>query len=179
MNASRRRSISRIVESAMGPLWLCATEEGLCALAFDGLDDALSRTLVRYDVAPPLGGTHPTLEAAAEQLAAYFAGERRAFDLPLDLLGTPFQRAVWSTLLRIPYGDTWSYGQVAAAVGRPRAARAVGQATGANPLAIVVPCHRVVGHDGSLTGYGSGLHRKQTLLELEQRSSQLPLQELS
>jgi methylated-DNA-[protein]-cysteine S-methyltransferase len=119
------------------------------------------------------------LEAAAEQLAAYFAGERRAFDLPLDLLGTPFQRAVWSTLLRIPYGDTWSYGQVAAAVGRPRAARAVGQATGANPLAIVVPCHRVVGHDGSLTGYGSGLHRKQTLLELEQRSSQLPLQELS
>ena len=101
------------------------------------------------------------------QLDAYFSGKRLKFDLPLDLRGTPFQRRVWECLLDIPPGRTWTYGQVAEAIGRPGAARAVGRAVGTNPVAIVVPCHRVIGSDGSLTGYGGGLERKTALLQLE------------
>lgn len=101
------------------------------------------------------------------QLAEYFAGERAVFDLPLTLEGTPFQREVWQALREIPYGETRTYGDLAAALGRPNAARAVGLANGRNPLSIVVPCHRLVGSDGSLTGYGGGLERKRYLLDLE------------
>lgn len=104
---------------------------------------------------------------AARQLHAYFAGELRAFDLPLRPEGTPFQHAVWSAVAAIPYGDTATYGEVAMGLGRPRAARAVGAANGANPLAIVVPCHRLLGSDRSLTGYGGGLAAKRFLLALE------------
>jgi methylated-DNA-[protein]-cysteine S-methyltransferase len=103
------------------------------------------------------------------QLDAYFAGERRAFELRLAAEGTPFQRAVWAALVAIPYGATTSYGELARAIGRPAAVRAVGAANGANPIAIVVPCHRVIGKDGTLTGYGGGLPRKQLLLALEAR----------
>jgi len=103
-----------------------------------------------------------------ERLRRYLAGERVDFPQALDLTaGTPFQQQVWQTLLRIPAGETRSYGWVAAAIGRPRAARAVGQAVGANPINIIIPCHRVVGSDGSLTGYGGGLPLKQRLLDLE------------
>jgi methylated-DNA-[protein]-cysteine S-methyltransferase len=103
--------------------------------------------------------------AAREQLGAYFAGERTTFDLPLDLdAGSAFQQLVWRALLEIPYGETRSYGRLAASIGRPGAARAVGLANGRNPIGIVVPCHRVVGADGSLTGYGGGLPRKRWLL---------------
>jgi methylated-DNA-[protein]-cysteine S-methyltransferase len=116
------------------------------------------------------------MPAVAEQLEAYFGGELRAFDLPLEMRGSEFDRAVWRCLLDIPYGETESYGELAARVD-PRVfrtdvepwqrARAVGAANGRNPVSIIVPCHRVIGADGSLTGYGGGLHRKQALLELE------------
>ena len=104
---------------------------------------------------------------AGEQLAAYFAGERVEFDLPLDACGTPFQRRVWQALTEIPYGGTSTYGEIAGRLGRPRAARAVGGASNRNPLPVVVPCHRVIGAGGSLTGYAGGLRIKRFLLELE------------
>jgi methylated-DNA-[protein]-cysteine S-methyltransferase len=109
------------------------------------------------------------LAGAVRQLDEYFAGRRTRFDLPLAPRGTPFQRAVWAQLLRIPFGETWSYGQLARAVGKPSASRAVGAANGRNPLSIVVPCHRVIGADGSMTGYGGEVRRKVKLLELEAR----------
>lgn len=101
------------------------------------------------------------------ELDAYFAGDLREFKVPLDLRGTEFQRQVWNLLLSIPYGETRSYGQIATGLGRPKASRAVGRANGTNPVAIIVPCHRVIGASGDLVGYGGGLHRKQALLELE------------
>jgi methylated-DNA-[protein]-cysteine S-methyltransferase len=107
------------------------------------------------------------LGAVREQLASYFAGELLAFDLPLELDGSPFQREVWGALREIPYGETASYAEVAEAVGRPSAARAVGNANGSNPVAIIVPCHRVIAAGGKLGGYGGGLDRKRLLLELE------------
>jgi methylated-DNA-[protein]-cysteine S-methyltransferase len=112
---------------------------------------------------------------AVEQLGAYFAGELVDFDMELDLRGTEFQRRVWQALLTIPYGETRSYGEIAEQIGAPGAARAVGLANGHNPIAIVVPCHRVIGASGSLTGYGGGLDRKRTLLELEKQRANLTL----
>lgn len=113
------------------------------------------------------GEETPLLRAAREALLAYFAGERRDFDLPLDPAGTDFQRAVWEALRAIPYGGTRTYGEIAAAVGRPKAVRAVGQANHVNPLPIFIPCHRVVGKGGALTGYAGGLYLKRALLALE------------
>jgi methylated-DNA-[protein]-cysteine S-methyltransferase len=115
----------------------------------------------------------PVLTAACAQLAEYFAGQRRDFDLPLAPAGTAFQRAVWSALVGIPFGATASYGEVAARVGRPRAVRAVGAANGRNPIALIVPCHRVIGSDGTLTGYGGGLPTKRWLLAHEARQLSL------
>jgi methylated-DNA-[protein]-cysteine S-methyltransferase len=112
--------------------------------------------------------SHPVLREAVAQLAAYFAGERTAFDLPLDLqAGTPFQQSVWQALLAIPPGGTTSYSELGRRLGRPQAARAVGAAVGRNPISIVVPCHRVLGTGGALTGYAGGLERKTALLRLE------------
>ena len=110
---------------------------------------------------------------AVRQLGEYFAGERTAFELPLRPIGSDFELAVWGQLTRIPYGETRSYGYVAKAVGEPGGAQAVGAANGRNPLAIVVPCHRVIGADGSLIGFGGGLPRKRFLLDLEQRADRL------
>jgi methylated-DNA-[protein]-cysteine S-methyltransferase len=110
---------------------------------------------------------HPLIQEAHRQLERYFAGELRQFDLPLDLRGTPFQMRVWAALLTIPYGQTCSYSQLAHQIGAPHAARAVGGANHANPIAIVVPCHRVIAAGGALAGYGGGLGRKRFLLELE------------
>ena len=107
------------------------------------------------------------LAPAIAQLREYFAGRRRTFDLPLAPRGTPFQRTVWDALTRIPYGETVSYGELARGIGKPQASRAVGLANGANPLPIIVPCHRVIGADGSLTGFGGGLEIKRRLLALE------------
>jgi methylated-DNA-[protein]-cysteine S-methyltransferase len=150
-----------VYESPLGPLTLRAGPRGLTGLAFPGRASGLAED------ARDTGA----LAAAAAQLEAYFAGERRAFDLPLDLAGTPFRRRVWAELQRIPYGETVSYTELAERVGRPDIVRAVGAAVGRTPVPIVVPCHRVVGADGSLTGYGGGLQRKRALLDLEARVS--------
>jgi methylated-DNA-[protein]-cysteine S-methyltransferase len=107
------------------------------------------------------------LQPVADQLDAYFAGERQDFDIKLNPAGTPFQRSVWNALTEIPYGETRTYGEIAAAVGQPQAARAVGTANNRNPIAVIVPCHRVIGANGSLVGYAGGLGRKEKLLELE------------
>lgn len=115
------------------------------------------------------------LPEARRQLTEYFAGERTEFDLPLTPAGTEFQQRVWTVLRTIPYGRTWSYGELAAAVGNPKASRAVGSANGRNPISIIVPCHRVIGSTGAITGYGGGIERKQALLDLEARANVLPL----
>jgi methylated-DNA-[protein]-cysteine S-methyltransferase len=111
--------------------------------------------------------THPLIVEAASRLAAYFSGAQRSFDLPLDPEGTPFQRLVWQHLLTIPYGQLVSYQAVARAIGKPRSVRAVGAANGQNPIAIIIPCHRVIGSDNNLVGYGGGLWRKEWLLRHE------------
>jgi methylated-DNA-[protein]-cysteine S-methyltransferase len=112
----------------------------------------------------PDGGVDPLLDEACRQLSAWFDGERTAFDLPLRPRGTPFQLAVWSALTAIPYGETCSYGQIATGLGRPSAVRAVGAANARNPISLIVPCHRVIGAGGALTGYAGGLERKRWLL---------------
>jgi methylated-DNA-[protein]-cysteine S-methyltransferase len=110
-------------------------------------------------------------DSVIAELEAYFAGRLRQFSIPLDLRGTEFQKRVWNALLAIPYGETWSYAQVAREIGRPSASRAVGRAVGTNPVSIIVPCHRVIGSGGGLVGYGGGLERKKALLALEARSA--------
>ena len=129
--------------------------------------DRLFAWLSRHIVPHPPREDPTALTPALTQLGGYFSRARRAFDLPLDMHGTGFQKAVWAELARIPYGATTSYGEIAHRLGRPRGARAVGAAVGANPLPILIPCHRVIGADGSLTGYGGGLDVKVALLRLE------------
>jgi methylated-DNA-[protein]-cysteine S-methyltransferase len=147
-----------IYESPLGPLTLVGGPAGLSALDFPGHDAPLDED--RRDPAP--------FADAVGQLEEYFAGRRVCFDVPLDLAGgTPFQRSVWNALLEIPCGATTTYRALARAVGRPDAVRAVGSAVGRTPVPIIVPCHRALGSDGSLTGYRGGLRRKQALLDLE------------
>jgi methylated-DNA-[protein]-cysteine S-methyltransferase len=112
--------------------------------------------------------------AVREQLGEYFAGERTQFDLAIEMHGTPFQLEVWSALMEIPYGKTTNYGELARSIGKPAAARAVGLANGRNPISVIVPCHRVIGVAGALTGYGGGIERKRMLLELEQGQAAMP-----
>ena len=158
------RSTHAVVPSPIGPLTL------LCA---DGALPGLQMEAGQHR--PPVESfgvrdeSVPLLVEAARQLSAYFAGRLIDFDLPVRLHGTPFQRRVWAALADIPYGETVSYGELAAQIGQPSAARAVGLANGRNPVAVIVPCHRVVGATGSLVGYGGGLDRKRYLLRLEQR----------
>lgn len=152
-------------DSPLGPLLLAATERGLSGLWFED-----QRHLPPWlaDRTPGPTDQHPVLDATECQLRAYFAGERDDFEVPLDLeQGTDFQRAVWRALLTIPVRTSLSYGLLARQIGRPAAVRAVGAAVGRNPLGIIVPCHRVMGADGSLTGYAGGLWRKTALLQLE------------
>ncbi|MFM7162796.1 MAG: methylated-DNA--[protein]-cysteine S-methyltransferase [Planctomycetaceae bacterium] len=157
-------------ESPLGPLGLAASATGLCAVLLPA-PSPRSATLPLTRQSPVAAG--PARDAARwlaqaqRELDRYFSGQLRAFTVPLDLRGTPFQLAVWRGLCQIPFGATLSYGALAAAVGRPRASRAVGQANHLNPVAIVVPCHRVIGADGSLTGYGGGLDCKRFLLNFE------------
>ncbi len=150
----------------LGTVRLAASPAGLCGLWFDG-QRHLPAQLDGPD-AWAQAPDHPVLCQAAEQLQQYLLGKRQHFDLPLDLGGgTAFQQAVWQALLRIPPGRTTSYGALGREIGRPAAVRAVGAAVGRNPLSVVVPCHRVLGGDGSLTGYAGGLERKAALLRLE------------
>ena len=145
------------------------TPRGSCSLRVIAAEDALEEVHLNphESAACPCDEDHPVVRAALDQLEAYFAGRLREFDLPLRLNGTEFQRRVWRALLEIPYGETRSYGEQARAIGRPAAVRAVGTANGRNPIAIVVPCHRVIGSSGKLVGYGGGLPLKQMLLALE------------
>jgi methylated-DNA-[protein]-cysteine S-methyltransferase len=148
--------------SALGGITLAATSQGLAGLWFDQQRHSPDMTGWLPDA------DHPVLRAAQQQLTDYFAGRRRHFDLPLDLShGTAFQQAVWRALLAIPAGRTTSYGALSADIGKPAAVRAVGAAVGRNPISVVVACHRVLGADGSLTGYAGGLERKTALLRLE------------
>ncbi|MFF4571766.1 methylated-DNA--[protein]-cysteine S-methyltransferase [Streptomyces sp. NPDC001410] len=157
MSETKRHTV---VDSPYGPLTLVADDGVLCGLY---MTDQRHR--------PPeetFGSLDDTPFADAEkQLAAYFAGELTEFTLELRLNGTPFQRSVWDQLTRIPYGETRSYGELAEALGNPGASRAVGLANGKNPIGIIVPCHRVIGAGGDLTGYGGGLDRKRRLLDFE------------
>lgn len=150
----------RIIDSPIGPLLLAGRDGVLTNLAMDGQSH------------PPRdagmwGRDDDAFKDVVDQLDAYFAGELTTFDVVLDPDGTEFQKRVWAELRAIPYGETRSYGELAAEIGQPKASRAVGLANGRNPIAIIVPCHRVIGASGALTGFGGGLHRKQALLDLE------------
>lgn len=149
------------IESPVGPLLIAASDTGLHVIEFHAPRHAARRSDTWRE------GRHELLDETTRQLGEYFTGRRRTFDLPLAPEGTEFQRRVWHTLATIPYGQTVSYAELAARVGRPSASRAVGAANGRNPLPIVLPCHRVIGADGSLTGFGGGLPTKRFLLELE------------
>ena len=149
-------------QGPLGAMTLAATPRGLSGVWFDGQRHGPDTSRWRRDP------DHPVLRQATEQLTQYFAGHRQNFELPLDLsMGTPFQQQVWLALLGIQPGATTSYGSLSAAIGKPAAVRALGAAVGRNPVSVVVPCHRVLGTDGSLTGYAGGLERKTALLSLE------------
>lgn len=146
--------IQTLLDTPIGKLGLCADGDALVRIGFVPMAQV------------PLGEC-AVLSSAAEQLTAYFAGELRVFDLPLAPTGTDFQRRVWDALCTVPYGTTATYADIAKKIGSPKAMRAVGQANNLNPLPIVIPCHRVIGADGSLVGYAGGLETKKTLLRLE------------
>ena len=155
----------KVIDSPIGALKLLASDKGLCAVLFDGGE----RSKLYYDGAIEQSDTHPVLERAHKQLSEYFTGKRKDFDVKLDMRGTVFQQKAWHELQKIPYGQTISYGEQARRVGDVKKARAVGMANGRNPLAIIVPCHRVIGASGSLVGFGGGLKTKQYLLEIERK----------
>ena len=143
-----------VIQSPVGPLTLTGTEDALTRLSFGGGQAGA-------------GSPSPALELAARELEEYFAGERRDFTVPLAAKGTAFQRLVWAEVLKIPYGTTATYGDIAARIGKSGAAMAVGQANSRNPIPILIPCHRVIGANGKLVGYTGGMHIKKTLLAVE------------
>ena len=154
--------VRRVVETPIGRMTVIGGANGLRAVLWPEDDDRRVRGLAEV----PLG-RHPTVDAAGEQLLEYFAGERRVFDLVLDLIGTPFQLAVWRELAAIPFGATATYGAIAKNICRSKAVRAVGAANGRNPVSIVLPCHRVIGANGKLVGFAGGLDTKRYLLNFE------------
>ena len=154
-----------IIESPVGKLALAARADGLTTILFEPHDPSVFAAWRPSDAAAP--GASAVLARTRHQLAAYFAGDLTTFDLPLSPTGTSFQRRVWDALRRIPFGESTSYGQIARGLGVPNSARAVGAANGRNPIPIIVPCHRVIGANGSLTGFGGGIERKHWLLEHE------------
>jgi methylated-DNA-[protein]-cysteine S-methyltransferase len=153
-------------DTPVGRLLIAVTEHGVCEIHYDADPEAEAERLAHLFGSRVLRSPRPTDEAR-RQLDEYFAGTRREFDLRLAPQGSEFQRRVWDALREIPYGETESYGELAARIGRPGSARAVGAANGQNPICVVVPCHRVIGAGGSLTGYAGGLERKRLLLDLE------------
>jgi methylated-DNA-[protein]-cysteine S-methyltransferase len=158
---------STTINSPVGALSLVASDRALVALVWRRENH---RNAFADAVEQP---RHPVLRETTRQLREYFAGKRRTFELELDFRGTEFQRRVWSTLLTIPYGETRTYGQIAEQIGNPTAVRAVGAANGRNPISIIAPCHRVIGMNGNLTGFGGGLDAKAYLLSLEAPQKQL------
>jgi len=153
------------IDTPLGPLTLAVTAQGLAGAWFDGQSHHPG------PIAAPLDERHPQIVRAGQALQAYFNGRTDTFVLPLDAEGTAFQRAVWQALCEIAPGSTTTYGDIAQRIGKPAAVRAVGAAVGRNPISIIVPCHRVIGRDGSLTGYAGGLPRKQALLAHESRKA--------
>jgi methylated-DNA-[protein]-cysteine S-methyltransferase len=156
-----------VFESPIGEFLLVGNERTLHGLYMD----AGHRPA---DIRERLNQSPEHFSLAREQLGEYFAGERTEFDLAIEMHGTPFQLEVWSALIKIPYGQTTNYGELARRIGKPAAARAVGLANGRNPISVIVPCHRVIGAAGALTGYGGGIERKRMLLELEQGQATMP-----
>jgi methylated-DNA-[protein]-cysteine S-methyltransferase len=159
-----------IIDSPIGPLLLASTEEGLCFIEFGNEEDSLP-SLQRWCKKTFLGMNllrdDRWNKPAIDQLQEYFAGERQVFDLSFVLYGTPFQKAVWTELSKIPYGETRSYKDIALALGASKAVRAIGGANNRNPIPVIFPCHRVIGSNGALVGYGGGLPIKEYLLSLE------------
>jgi O-6-methylguanine DNA methyltransferase len=164
-----------IMQSPVGTLVLVASDRALHSLEYVGADDleARLRGLRRQHDGPFVRGANAVIDGVRAQLDAYFAGQRTSFDVTLSYAGTPFQERVWAALCAIRYGDTWSYLDLARHVGDVGATRAVGMANGANPIAIVIPCHRVVNANGEIGGYGGGVWRKRILLDLERGQTQL------
>jgi methylated-DNA-[protein]-cysteine S-methyltransferase len=158
----------KLIDSPIGKLKLVASDKGLVGILWE--KDRLGRVRLS-DLTE--NNQHPLLVKAEEQLSEYFQGKRRHFNVPLDMRGTPFQKQVWEALLAIPFGETRSYGQLARQLGNPRATRAVGAANGRNPVAIIAPCHRVIGSSGKLTGFAGGIEAKAHLLSLEGRDQKL------
>lgn len=164
-------------DSPVGPLIAAATDEAICALHFtdhESLQSELAAWRARCPSTPPTRSS-ALLRELQEQAEAYFDGKRREFTLPLAYEGTPFQKRVWAALCEIPYGELRSYLDIASRLGDPSATRAVGAANGMNPIAIVIPCHRVINESGQLGGYGGGLWRKRILLDLERGQGRLDL----
>jgi len=163
------------MKSRIGTIRVAATSRGVCKIALgkETAADFFGWLKRRIGDAPRRPERSGIVAMALDQIVEYLNGTRHEFDLPLDLRGTEFQRSAWSAVAGIPYGQTRTYAQIAQTIGQPLAVRAVGAANGANPLPLVVPCHRVLGSDGSLTGYGGGLDVKQRLLEMERQSAGL------
>jgi methylated-DNA-[protein]-cysteine S-methyltransferase len=159
----------RYLRTPIGELLIAGSSLGVCRICFPG-EPQVEKYLWfnKHFSALPEEHADPVIERAADELQEYFERRRQSFDLPLDLRGTPFQLEVWRELTRVPYGSTISYGELARRVGKPGGARAIGSVMASNPVPIVVPCHRVVGHDSSLVGFGGGLSLKERLLELEE-----------
>ncbi len=159
------------MKSGIGTIRVAATPRGVCKIALgkETAEDFFGWLESHVGHAPRKPERSSLVALALDQIAEYLDGQRREFDLPLDVRGTEFQRRMWAAVAGIPYGETRTYAEVAAVIGKPKAVRAVGAANGANPLPLVVPCHRVVGSDGSLTGYGGGLDVKRKLLEMESK----------
>ena len=160
-----------LYESPHGEMLLAATDAAVSGVYFSG-----QKYFPKDESGWRRSGDHAALRQAKQELAEYFAGTRDRFDVALDPLGTPFQRAVWNAICTVRYGETISYGELARRAGAAGRARAVGAATGRNPVGVIVPCHRIVGADGSLTGYAGGLERKRALLALEAGERQLPFE---
>lgn len=160
---------TKIIKSPLGDMFACANDEGICILEFadkQGLGKEL-KSVLRYFDAEISTDESPFFSLLEKELKAYFSGKLKQFSVPLSLVGTEFQKSVWEVLLKIPYGQTWSYSRQAETLGDKKKVRAVANANGANKIPIIIPCHRVIGSNGKLTGYSSGIWRKQKLLELE------------
>ena len=174
---SNQSLVIRVCPTPLGQLTLAASTHGLAGAWFEDQQHRPTALCGAGNAAWPSAPAHPVLREAASQIEAYFSGALKTFELPLDLsAGTDFQQAVWQALRALPRGQTCTYGELSQRIGRPSAVRATGGAIGRNPLSVIVPCHRVIGQGGALTGYAGGLARKRALLQIEGALPTLPLQ---